>query len=101
MLLIAFQISLNPLLPVSDGVCQLYFGQVVRIETLDVTLMGTGHRLLRLDNFEIVRHARAKAVLRLRQCLFRQVNGAAGYFPSPASTVPSHHPRPTLTTTST
>ena len=53
-LLIAFQIALDSLFSISNGASQLDLGQIMRVETLDVTLMSAGHGLLRLNHLQIV-----------------------------------------------
>src|SRR6266852_3730156 len=80
MLLVAFQISFDPFFRISDRARQFYFCQVMRIEALNITLVRASHGLLCLDHLQIVRHTRAKTILRLRQSLFGQIDRAAGDF---------------------
>ena len=71
-LLIAFQISLDAVFRVADGVRQFNLREIVKIKTLNITLMGAGNSFLRLYDLEIVGDSGGEAVLRLRQRLFCQ-----------------------------
>src|SRR5208282_973296 len=55
-------------------------GEIMRVETLDVTLMCAGDGLLRLNQFEVVGHAGGEAIFGLGEGLLRQIDGAAGNF---------------------
>ena len=68
------------MLRVADGVSQFDFREIVGVEALNVALVGAGHRLLRLHDFQVVRHPGGKAILRLSERLFRQIDGTAGDF---------------------
>src|SRR6202790_520322 len=76
-LLIAFQILFDATLRVADSVGQFDFREVVGIKTLNVTLVSAGKRLLRLHYFQIVGHPGGKTILRLSECLLRQIDGTA------------------------
>ena len=67
------QILPHNLLCVADSSCQQHLGDVVCVQTGDVLLVCRSQLLLRLDNLNVVGHARGKAVLRLRQRLLRKV----------------------------
>ncbi len=79
-LLIAFQISFDALFRVADGVRQFDLRKIVGIKTLNITLVSAGHGFLRLHDFQVVGHSGGEAILRLRERLFRQVDGTAGHF---------------------
>jgi hypothetical protein len=49
-LVFAFQKSLNSLFRISNRVRQFDLGKIMRVQALDVTLVSTGNRLLRLDD---------------------------------------------------
>ena len=78
--MIAFQISFNALFRVTDGVRQLDLGQIMGIQTLNVTLVSAGHGFLRLYNFQVVGDSSGETVLRLCEGLFRQVDGTTRNF---------------------
>jgi hypothetical protein len=59
----AFQKSFDALFGSTDGIRQFDFRQIVSVETLNVTLVRTGDRFLRLDDFEVVSHASTETVL--------------------------------------
>ena len=71
-LVLAFQISFYSLFGISDGIRELYFCQVVSVEALNITVVGGGDGLLRLNHFEVVGNAGAETIARLGEGLFRQ-----------------------------
>ena len=78
-LIAAFQKSFDSLFRIADGSRQLDFGEIMRIEALNVTLVRARDRLLSLNHLEIVRDPGRKAVLRLTQSLFGQIHRAASH----------------------
>src|SRR5215472_7361762 len=68
-LLIAFQISLNALFGIANGVSQFDFREIMSIKTLNIAFVRVGNGLLRLHHFEVVGHASRETVLRLRERL--------------------------------
>ena len=76
-LLFAFQISFHSLFSIPDGAGQFDFGEVVRVQALDVTFVRGGDRFLRLHNLQIVGDSGSEAVLRLGESLLGQVYRAA------------------------
>src|SRR6202049_2763922 len=78
-LLIAFQILFDAMLRVADSVGQFDFREVVGVKTLNVTFMSAGNRLLRLHHFQIVGDPCGETILRLSECLLRQIDGTTCY----------------------
>ena len=76
-LLIAFQISPDALFGIADGIRQFDFCEIMSVKTLNVTFVGAGDGFLRLHNFQIIRHAGSKSVLRLRDGLLGQFHRTA------------------------
>src|ERR1700681_473504 len=73
-LLIAFRILFDAMLCVADSVGQFDFREVVGVKTLNVTFMSAGNRLLRLHHFQIVGDPCGETILRLSECLLRQID---------------------------
>ncbi len=79
-LLIAFQISLDALFGIADGVRQFNFCEIVGVKTLNITLVRAGHGFLRLHNLQIIRDSGSEAVLRLCESLLCQIDRTARDF---------------------
>src|ERR1700684_1390444 len=76
-LLSAFQILFDAVFRIANSVSQFNLREVMRIKTLNVTLVSTGKRFLRLYHFQVVGYTCDEAVLRLGKCLLRQIDGTA------------------------
>ena len=54
--------------------------EIMGIKALNIALVSAGHGFLRLHDFQIVGYAGGEAILRLRECLFRQIDRTASHF---------------------
>ena len=64
-LLNAFQISPYALFGIADGIRKFDLREIMSIKTLNIALVCGGHSLLGLDDFQIIRHSGAEAILLL------------------------------------